>query len=214
MWYLGKEFNVEENKPYKTLENGLKAAQKQNLNLYDAEGQIVHQGVTEKVQEQVKEQQADISAPEAEKGQEGAENEAAGVSEEGAPAVEMTDDVPDGALDTLPDGSMKVYDEGGKRAGEVSAEEVAAAEEGQWDEFDGVPALRISGKVKRVFAGNLRIRNSPSWSVSAVRGVSAFKEKMVTHLLKVDGKPMYRTAEGYFISGDEKHVEYVENNIA
>lgn len=165
-------------------------------------------------QEQQKETKADISAPEAENGQEGAENDATGASEDDVPAVEMTDNVPEGALDTMPDGSVKTYDEDGNLKGEASAEAVAVVVEKQWDEFEGVQALRISGRIRKIFPGNLRIRNRPSWQPSAVRGISAFGEKEVTHLLKVDGKPMYRTAEGYFITGDEKLVEYVGNDIA
>lgn len=213
MWYIGKEFDVKKNKTYKTLEGGIKAAKKQNLNLYDKEGQSVYQGVPEQPQEKQKEEGTDISTLETENGQEGVENDAAGVSEDDAPAVEMTDDVMEGALDTMPDGSVKTYDEDGNQAGEASAEKVAAAIEKQWDEFDGVQALRIRGRIRRVFAGNLRIRNCPSWQPSAVRGISAFEEKEVTHLLEVDGKQMYRTVEGYFITGDEKLVEYVGNDI-
>lgn len=211
MWYIGNEFNKKENKTYKTLEGGLKAAKKQNLNLYDEKGKIVYLGVAERDREQ--QEEVEISASEAENRQEGAENDATGASEDDAPAMEMIDNVPEGALDTMPDGSVKTYDEDGNMAGEASAEAVAAAVETQWDEFDGVQALRISGRIRRIFPGNLRIRNRPSWQPSAVRGISAFGEKEVTHLLKVDGKPMYRTAEGYFITGDEKLVEYVGNDI-
>lgn len=28
--------------------------------------------------------------------------------------------------------------------------------------------------------------------------------------MEVDGKPMYKTLDGYFISGDPKLVEYIE----
>lgn len=213
MWYIGEEFDVKKNKTYKTLEGGMKAAKKQNINLYNEEGQSVYRGVPEQPQEQQIEEGTDISVPETENGQEGAENDTTGVSKGDASAVEMTDDVPEGALDTMPDGSVKTYDEDENLAGEAYAEEVAAAIEKKWDEFDGVRALRIRGRIRRVFAGNLRIRNRPSWKPSAVRGISAFEEKEVTHLLEVDGKQMYRTVEGYFISADEKHVEYVGNDI-
>lgn len=209
MWYIGEEFDVKKNKAYKTKEGGLKAAQKQNLNLYDEEGQVVYHGASEQAQNK----ETGIPVHEPENGQEGAENDVTGVSEDDAPAVEMADDVPEGALDIMPDGSRKTHDEDGNPEGEASAEEVTAAIESQWDEFDGVRALRIRGRIRRVFAGNLRIRNRPSWQLSAVRGISAFEEKEVTHLLEVDGKQMYRTVEGYFISADEKHVEYVGSDI-
>lgn len=200
MWYMGKAFDVKKNKAYKTMEGGLKAAKSLNLNLYDEEGKIVHQVMAEMEQEQPEIVEADISAREVENEQEGAENYAARESESDAPAIETTDDM---------HGSVKACDIERNSAGEA-----ADVMTGQWDEFDGVQALRINGKIRRVFNGKLRIRNRPSWQPSAVRGISNFKEKEVTHLLEVDGKKMYRTMEGYFISADEKHVEYVGNSIA
>lgn len=48
----------------------------------------------------------------------------------GAPViVEMTDDVPDGALDANADGSVNAYDEEGNVIGAVSAEEVEQLQE-------------------------------------------------------------------------------------
>ena len=89
-------------------------------------------------------------------------------------------------------------------------EEVKAAEKAVTENIDGVPAVRIKGKIRRVFNGSIRIRKAPSWSNDAVRGVTAFAEKIVTHMMEVDGKPMYKTLDGYYISGDPKLVEYIE----
>lgn len=200
MWYMGKEFDVKKNKSYKTKEGGLKAAKNQNQNLYDEEGKMIHQAMAETAQEQPEIVETDISAQEAENTQERAENYDTGGLERDVPTMEVTDDV---------HRSAKACD-----SERNSAEEAIDVLEGKWDEFDGVQALRISGKIRRVFDGNLRIRNHPSWQPSAIRGISNFKEKEVTHLLEVDGKKMYRTMEGYFISADEKHVEYVGNSIA
>lgn len=48
----------------------------------------------------------------------------------GAPvSVEMTDDVPDGAVDTNEDGSVNAYDKDGNVVGAVSAEEVEQLQE-------------------------------------------------------------------------------------
>lgn len=48
----------------------------------------------------------------------------------GAPvSVEMTDNVPDGALDTNADGSVNTYDEDGNAVGTVSAKEVEQLQE-------------------------------------------------------------------------------------
>ena len=45
-----------------------------------------------------------------------------------AKKVELTDDVPEGALDENPDGSTNVYDESGNKVGTVSKEEVKQIE--------------------------------------------------------------------------------------
>ena len=44
-------------------------------------------------------------------------------------SVEMTDDVPDGALDTNADGSVNAYDEDGNVVGTVSSEDVEQLQE-------------------------------------------------------------------------------------
>ena len=55
----------------------------------------------------------------------------------GAPvSVEMTDDVPDGALDTNADGSVNSYDEEGNVVGAVSAEEVEQLQEQAGEAFE------------------------------------------------------------------------------
>lgn len=125
-------------------------------------------------------------------------------------AATMTDDVPDGALDQTDDGSVKTYDENGNLTGTITAEEAEAAAKDLTETVDGVEAIRVSGKIRRVFKGKLRIRKRPSWGADAVCGVSLFTEKTITHVLDVDGKPMYRTIDGYYISGKPEHVEFVE----
>lgn len=57
--------------------------------------------------------------------------------------VELTDNVPDGALDTNPDGSVNTYDEDGNVVGTVSAEEVKKLQEQAGE------ALAEQGKPKR-----------------------------------------------------------------
>lgn len=126
------------------------------------------------------------------------------------PAAKMTDEVPDGATEESPDGSVKAYNEKGEEVGTATAEEVKAAEESVTEEIDGVQAVRIKGKIKRLFKGAIRVRNKPSWSTNVVRGATAFDTKDVTHVLNVDGKPMYRTKDGYFITGEPELVEYIE----
>ena len=122
----------------------------------------------------------------------------------------MTDKVPEGALDTDEDGNVPTFGADGNQVGTATPEEIKAAEEAVTENIDGVPAVRIKGKVRRVFDGSIRIRKAPSWSNDAVRGATTFTEKIVTHVMEVDGKPMYKTLDGYFISGDPKLVEYIE----
>lgn len=55
----------------------------------------------------------------------------------GAPvSVEMTDNVPDGALDTNADGSVNAYDEDGNVVGTISAEDVEQLQEQSGEELE------------------------------------------------------------------------------
>ena len=202
-YFMGETFDKEKNKPYKKLDAAEKAAEKQKAAVFDENGEVVKdfrekvetpaeppQTATDGSQEQ---QQADNTD------QEGQEQQAT-----------MTDKVPEGALDTDVDGNVPTFDEDGNQVGTATPEEIKAAEEAVTENIDGVPAVRIKGKIRRVFNGSIRIRNAPSWDNEAVRGAAAFTEKEVTHVMEVDGQPMYKTLDGYFISGDPKLVEYIE----
>lgn len=202
-YFMGETFDKEKNKPYKKLDAAEKAAEKQKAAVFDENGEVVKdfrekvetpaeppQTATDGSQEQ---QQADNTD------QEGQEQQAT-----------MTDKVPEGALDTDADGNVPTFDEDGNQVGTATPEEIKAAEEAVTENIDGVPAVRIKGKIRRVFNGSIRIRKTPSWSNDAVRGATTFTEKIVTHVMEVDGKPMYKTLDGYFISGDPKLVEYIE----
>lgn len=202
-YFMGETFDKEKNKPYKKLDAAEKAAEKQKAAVFDENGEVVKdfrekvetpaeppQTATDGSQEQ---QQADNTD------QEGQEQQAT-----------MTDKVSEGALDTDADGNVPTFDEDGNQVGTATPEEIKAAEEAVTENIDGVPAVRIKGKIRRVFNGSIRIRNAPSWDNEAVRGAAAFTEKEVTHVMEVDGQPMYKTLDGYFISGDPKLVEYIE----
>ena len=258
MWYMGKEFNKESNKEYKTLEGGLKAAQREGMNLYDENGEVVHpakaadeategagsekeqkvenstpeaekgqeganaeatgtkeEGVTLVDEDEAtegagseKEQKVENSTPEAEKGQEGANAEATGTKEEGVTLVDE-DEVPEGALEDNEDGSVNVYDESGKKVGTISKEEAEEAAAAAGEAMEG-SVTAVHGKIHRIFNGAVRIRRSPSWDMSAEAGVTKFEEKQVKALHIVDGKPMYETTDGYFITGADDIVEFIE----
>lgn len=202
-YFMGETFNKEKNKPYKKLDAAEKAAEKVKATVFDENGEVVRdfrekvetpaeppQTATDDSQEQ---QPADNT------NQEGQEQQAT-----------ITDKVHEGALDTDADGNVPTFDADGNQVGTATPEEVKAAEEAVTENIDGVPAVRIKGKIRRVFSGSIRIRKAPSWSNEAVRGATVFTEKIVTHVMEVDGKPMYKTLDGYFVSGDPKLVEYIE----
>mgnify|MGYP001053467126 CR=1 FL=1 len=214
LYYLGETFDKEKNKSYKTLDGGQKAAEREGLNLYDEDGNLVHEGKkpeadAQKPAEAHKGNQVENSAPETEKGQEGASGEATGASEEDVKleGVTLTDDVPEDALTPNADGSVNLYDEDGQKAGTISEEEAKELEEKAGEQLPGVTPVR--GKIRRIFDGLLRIRKRPSWDESACIGVTKFVEKDVVALHLVDGKPMYETLDGYFITGSKTLVEFI-----
>lgn len=190
-YFMGETFDKEKNKPYKKLDAAEKAAEKVKAAVFDENGEVV-KDFREKVETPAEPPQTATDG-----------------SQEQQQAT-MTDTVPEGALDTDADGNVPTFDADGNQVGTATPEEIKAAEEAVTENIDGVPEVRIKGKIRRVFNGSIRIRKAPSWSNDAVRGAAAFTEKIVTHVMEVDGKPMYKTLDGYFISGDPKLVEYIE----
>lgn len=202
-YFMGETFDKEKNKPYKKLDAAEKAAEKVKAAVFDENGEVV-KDFREKVETPAEPPQTATDGSQEQQladntDQEGQEQQAT-----------MTDKVPEGALDTDTDGNVPTFDEDGNQVGTATPEEIKAAEEAVAENIDGVPAVRIKGKIRRVFNGSIRIRKTPSWSNDAVRGATTFTEKIVTHVMEVDGKPMYKTLDGYFISGDPKLVEYIE----
>lgn len=188
-YFMGETFNKEKNEPYKKLDAAEKAAEKVKAAVFDENGEVV-KDFREKVETQAEPPQT--------------------ATDDSQQQATMTDKVPEGALDTDADGNVPTFDADGNQVGTATPEEIKAAEEAVTENIDGVPAVRIKGKIRRVFNGSIRIRKAPSWSNDAVRGATAFTEKIVTHVMEVDGKPMYKTLDGYFVSGDPKLVEYIE----
>lgn len=202
-YFMGETFDKEKNKPYKKLDAAEKAAEKVKAAVFDENGEVV-KDFREKVETPAEPPQ---TATDGSQEQQPADNTD---QEEQEQQATMTDKVPEGALDTDADGNVPTFDEDGNQVGTATPEEIKAAEEAVAENIDGVPAVRIKGKIRRVFNGSIRIRKTPSWSNDAVRGATTFTEKIVTHVMEVDGKPMYKTLDGYFISGDPKLVEYIE----
>ena len=211
-YFMGETFDKEKNKPYKKLDAAEKAAEKVKAAVFDENGEVV-KDFREKVETPAEPPQTatDGSQQQATDTDQDGQQQATDTDQEGqVQQATMTDKVPEGALDTDTDGNMPTFDADGNQVGTATPEEVKAAEEAVTENIDGVPAVRIKGKIRRVFNGSIRIRKAPSWDNDAVRGATAFTEKIVTHVMEVDGKPMYKTLDGYFISGDPKLVEYIE----
>lgn len=201
-YFMGETFDKEKNKPYKKLDAAEKAAEKAKAAVFDENGEVI-KDFREKTETAAEPPQT------ATDGSQDGQQPTADTEQDGQQPT-MTDKVPEGALDTDTDGSVPTFDADGNQVGTATAEEVRTAEDAITENIDGVPAVRIKGKIRRVFNGSIRIRKVPSWSNEAVRGATAFTEKIVTHVMEVDGKPMYKTLDGYFISGDPKLVEYIE----
>lgn len=188
-YFMGETFDKGKNKPYKKLDAAEKAAEKVKAAVFDENGEVV-KDFREKVETPAEPPQT--------------------ATDDSQQKATMSDKVPEGALDTDADGNVPTFDADGNQVGTATPEEIKAAEEAATENIDGVPAVRIKGKIRRAFNGSIRIRKAPSWSNDAVRGATAFTEKIVTHVMEVDGKPMYKTLDGYFVSGDPKLVEYIE----
>ena len=147
----------------------------------------------------------------------------------------LTDNVPEGALETNPDGSVNTYNADGNKVGTMTAEELKAATtltdekdaEGQQgdagastdDERKTEEQVSDSDtiypeKTTRAIVdcdGALNLRRSASWGNEsicgrAVRGQSYYIKAIHT----VEGKKMLETIDGIFLSGQPEHVRIIE----
>lgn len=146
----------------------------------------------------------------------------------------LTDDVPEGALQTNPDGSANTYDADGNKTGTVDAETLKemtnedkatnppteqengengantepdkATEEQQEDKVI-IPQGKM--RVTVICDGSLNIRRSAEWGNDnicgrAIRGQSYY----VKEIHVVDGKKMVRTIGDLYLSGESEHVQF------
>lgn len=93
----------------------------------------------------------------------------------------MTDKVPEGALDTDEDGNVPTFGADGNQVGTATPEEIKAAEEAVTENIDGVPAVRIKGKVRRVFDGSIRIRKHLHGAMT-LSEVQRHSQKRLSHM--------------------------------
>lgn len=187
MFYVGNDFESAKARPYKTRDGAIKAAERDGLKAFDEDGN------------------------------------------QGYPViVEAVNEVPDGALEPNADGSVNAYDAAGNLIGTVTPEDVAAAEANITEDDiraaiaradDAAPAAEpitkpVSGKIRRVFNGKIRLRRAPSWELSAVCGASKFTTKRVVGVCDVDGKTMFLTEDGFFITGDPDLVVFTPDDVS
>ncbi|UWG09248.1 MAG: hypothetical protein [Bacteriophage sp.] len=228
MLYVGNTFDKKVNKGYKTIKNAKKEAEKNGLSVWDEEGVKLYPLKVE-VTDDVPDDAALEEKPDGsvnaydENGEKVGEVPAEEVKEimdeitaEDVEAAAATDDVPDdAALEEKPDGSVNAYDENGEKVGEVPAEEVKKImDEITAEDVEAAAAAtrseeEVHGTIRRVFDGRLRLRRRPSFEDDAICGVTMFDEKNVEKKAKIGDRVLYKTTDGYWISGDPEHTEFI-----
>lgn len=98
--------------------------------------------------------------------------------------------------------------EGGQQQ-EAPDEKPAEEQEVQEQEPDGIKEESVTGVIRRVFDGKLRLHRAPSFSSDTVCGVTKFDERRVTQKATTPEGVMYKTASGYYVSGRPEHVEFI-----
>ena len=228
MLYVGNTFDKKVNKGYKTIKNAKKEAEKNGLSVWDEEGVKLYPLKVE-VTDDVPDDAALEEKPDGsvnaydENGEKVGEVPSEEVKEimdeitaEDVEAAAATDDVPDdAALEEKPDGSVNAYDENGEKVGEVPSEEVKEImDEITAEDVEAAAAAtrseeEVHGTIRRVFDGRLRLRRRPSFEDDAICGVTMFDEKNVEKKAKIGDRVLYKTTDGYWISGDPEHTEFI-----
>lgn len=190
MFYVGREFDIQKNKEYKTLDGAKKAAEKADLYVFDEVGTKLYPlkvRMTDNVPEGALEGNPDGSV--------NVYNEAG--EKVGTMTAEEAEE-----KSILPDG---VTEEDIKAAAKAAEYEQQEQEENQ--EKDSVE--KVEGLIRRVFQGKLRLRRKPSMDPDAVCGVTMFDKKRAVRKHTVGGVVMYETSDGYFVSGNPAYVEFI-----
>ena len=154
-YFMGETFDREKNKPYKKLDAAEKAAEKVKAAVFDENGEVVKdfRGKTEAAAEppQTATDGSQDGQPTPDNTDQDGQQQTTDTDQEGqGQQATMTDEVPEGALDTDADGSVPTYDADGNQVGTATTEEIKAAEEAVTENIDGMTAVRIKGKIRRV----------------------------------------------------------------
>ena len=97
----------------------------------------------------------------------------------------------------------------GDQQQEAPGEKPAEEQEVQEQEPAGIKEESVTGVIRRVFDGKLRLHREPSFSSDTVCGVTKFDERRVTQKATTPEGVMYKTASGYYVSGRPEHVEFI-----
>lgn len=97
----------------------------------------------------------------------------------------------------------------GNQQQEAPGEKPAEEQEVQEQEPAGIKEESVTGVIRRVFDGKLRLHRAPSFSSDTVCGVTKFDERRVTQKATTPEGVMYKTASGYYVSGRPEHVEFI-----
>lgn len=202
MYYVGNTFNPDDG-GYKTIQNARKQADKRGMKVFDENGEQVYPETTgsgaEMPQNEPETGKPGEFTTEPEKAAETAQNDA---QEETATAtgIELTDDVPDGALQENPDGSTNAYNAAGEKIGTVSAAEVDKLQRQAGALFEAGAV----GTVKVIRAGMLALRNAPKWDAGHKCGIvkTGYEARAVGRFETPDGT-FYKLESGRYISARE-----------
>lgn len=110
--------------------------------------------------------------------------------------------------ETAAAGETAQEQEGGQEQ-EVPGEKPAEGQEVQEQEPAGIKEESVTGVIRRVFDGKLRLHRAPSFSSDTVCGVTKFDERRVAQKATTPEGVMYKTASGYYVSGRPEHVEFI-----
>lgn len=126
----------------------------------------------------------------------------------------LTDNVPEGALQTNPDESVNTYDADGNKVGTVDAATVAELtgeneQEAKDEPEDKVIIPQNKMRVTVICDGSLNLRRSPEWEDDNICGRAIRGQTYsVKEIYIVNGKKMVRTIGDLYLSGESEHVQF------
>ena len=189
VYYVGKNFDKNKCKPYKTMDGAVKAATKdQELSIWDEDGNPIVQLETKGKDTESKERTSETPAN-------GNENKEGSGDEE---ANKSTDE-------QSPD------ETGEKELGETSNEDNQNTENKNGEKVPENQIIIPQGKMKVtvICEGSLNIRRSPQWGNENICGRAARGQSYyVKEIHIVDGKKMVRTIGNLYLSGETEYVQY------